>query len=347
MKDIYSDILNCYKTKRAAVLATIINQKDSSPRSAGAKLLVVEDGTSSGSVGGGILEKAVIEASSQVFSSVFPILFKSDPRMSCGGGIEVFLEPIPAENDIYLRIYKEIIEIVKRGGSGLLATVVDTHLWQRGRTPKALFKSKGEVIGFLPNLQEAFKAISDGMPVFLNRRIPGIITCNDESGNMFNVFIEPIMSDPVLYIFGAGHVSAQVVPLARRVGFKVIVTDDRPEFSDPRNFPDAEKVFHYPYNDVIKRLPIDSSSFIVIATRSHSCDEMVLAQALRTDAGYIGMIGSKRKISAIYSNLAKDGFTGEDFDRVHSPIGIDISAETPEEIALSIVSELVKVRAGF
>lgn len=346
MKDIYSEIVDYSRAKRAFVLATIINRKGSSPRGAGSKLLVAEDGALAGSVGGGELEKAVIEASSRMTSSALPVLFKSDPEMSCGGDVEIFLEPISPENEICLGIYSEIAGIVKRGGTGLLATAVDTRLWKGGQTPKALFKSNGEVIGVLPNMQETFKAVTDAMTAFAGGRMSGTITCNDEDGETFSVFIESIISDPVLYIFGAGHVSSQVVPVARRVGFKIVVIDDRPEFADPRNFPDAENVFHYPYDDVVKRFPIDRSSYIVITTRSHSCDETVLGQALRTEAGYIGMIGSRRKISTIYNNLLKEGFTDKDFKRVHSPIGIDIGAETPEEIALSVAAELVKVRAG-
>jgi xanthine dehydrogenase accessory factor len=346
MRDTYSEILNSLKINISSVLATIIRQKGTSPRGAGAKMLIMEDSSIAGSVGGGILEKSVVEASTQVFSSAFPVRFNSDPGMSCGGDVEIFLEPVPPGNEIYLRIYREIADIIKRGGSGILATVTDTHFWRGNQAPKALFKLSGEIIGLLPNMEESGKIITDGMQNFLEMRRPEIIVCTDTEGKEFSVFIEPITSDPVLYIFGAGHVSLQAVPLARRVGFKVIVIDDRPDFADPLNFPDAEKVFNYPYHEVIKRFPIDGYSFIVIATRSHSCDEMVLAQALRTDAGYIGMIGSRRKISTIYSNLLKEGFAKDDINRVHSPIGIEIGAETPEEIALSIVSELVKVRAA-
>lgn len=346
MKDIYSEIVDCSRTKKASVLATIINRKGSSPRGIGTKLLITEDGGLAGSVGGGELEKAVIETSSRVTSSILPVFFKSDPGMSCGGDVEIFVEPISPDNEVFFNIYSEIAGIVKRGGSGLLATVVDTRLWKAGQTPKALFKANGEVIGILPNMQETFKAVTDAMPAFSGGRMSGTITCNDEDGEAFRIFIESIISDPVLYIFGAGHVSSQVVPVARRVGFKITVIDDRPEFAESRNFPDADRVLIFPYDDVVKRFAIDESSYIVITTRSHSCDETVLGQALRTEAGYIGMIGSRRKISNIYNNLQKEGFTDKDFKRVHSPIGIDIGAETPEEIALSIVAELVKVRAG-
>jgi xanthine dehydrogenase accessory factor len=130
------------------------------------------------------------------------------------------------------------------------------------------------------------------------------------------------------------------------VGFKVVVIDDRPEFADPEKFPKAEDVHYYSFDSVMERLPVDGSSYVVIMTRGHSHDKTVLAQALKSPAGYIGMIGSRRKISIIFGKLLEQGFTQEQLDRVHSPIGIDIGAETPEEIAVSIIAELIKVRAG-
>jgi xanthine dehydrogenase accessory factor len=159
------------------------------------------------------------------------------------------------------------------------------------------------------------------------------------------LFVEPLASEPVVYVFGGGHVSLQIVPLAARVGFKVVVVDDRAEFADPHNFPEAWKVHQYPFEDVLDKFPVDESSYFVIVTRGHIHDKTVLTQALRIPAKYIGMIGSRRKRNMIYDALLKEGFTKDDMDRVHAPIGLDIGAETPEEIAVSIVGELIKVRA--
>jgi xanthine dehydrogenase accessory factor len=151
----------------------------------------------------------------------------------------------------------------------------------------------------------------------------------------------------VLYVFGAGHVSRHIVPLAVTVDFKVVVIDDREEFADVCHFPDAKEVRQCLFEGVMESLAVDESSFLVIVTRGHMHDKNVLAQALRSKAGYIGMIGSDRKRKIIYEKLLEEGFTEEDLSRVHSPIGIDIGAETPEEIAISIVGELIKVRAGM
>jgi xanthine dehydrogenase accessory factor len=346
MKDVYAAILDSLKSNRPSVLATIVGRSGFSARRPGAKMLIMDDGVIAGSVGGGVLEKTVVGASSEVFSSLSPISLKSDPELSCGGDVEVFLEPLLKNDKTGLDVFKEVVDIIRRGGSGLFVTALDTRMWEGGHAAVALFKPSGEKTGFLPIMEEIEKIVMAGMGSFLSQGLPEIITCNDKDGNEFRLFLEPILSAPVLYVFGAGHVSAEVVPLARRVGFKAIVIDDRPEFSDPINFPDAEKVFYYSYDGVISNLSIYSSSYIVIMTRSHSCDQTVLGQALHTDAGYIGMIGSSRKISTIFGNLLEEGFTREDFKRVHTPIGLAIGAETPQEIALSIVAELVKVRAG-
>jgi len=126
----------------------------------------------------------------------------------------------------------------------------------------------------------------------------------------------------------------------------VVVIDDRPEFADPKKFPDAMEVYQYPFEGVLDRLPIDESSYLVIVTRGHIYDKTVLAQCLKTNAKYIGMIGSRRKRNLIYENLLGEGLTQDDLDRVHAPIGLHIGAETPEEIAVSIVAELIKIRAG-
>jgi xanthine dehydrogenase accessory factor len=153
------------------------------------------------------------------------------------------------------------------------------------------------------------------------------------------------MSAPVLYVFGGGHVSLQIVPMAALVGFNVVVIDDRPEFADPRKFPEAMSVHEYPFEGVFDRLPIDQSSYIVIVTRGHLHDRTVVMQALKTQARYIGMMGSRRKKAIVYKKLLEEGFTQADLDRIYSPIGIGIEAETPEELAVSIVAELIKVRA--
>ncbi|HHW43613.1 MAG TPA: XdhC/CoxF family protein, partial [Desulfotomaculum sp.] len=157
--------------------------------------------------------------------------------------------------------------------------------------------------------------------------------------------VEPVSSPHTVYLFGAGHVAQKVAWLASFVGFRTVVLDDREEFANRERFPRAEEIIVLDdFEHAMKDLPIGRDSYLVIVTRGHRYDLTVLAQALQTGAGYIGMIGSTGKREAIYRALREAGVTGEQLARVHSPIGLPIGAETPEEIAVSIVAELIKVR---
>ncbi|CAG1772542.1 partial putative xanthine dehydrogenase subunit A, partial [uncultured bacterium] len=160
------------------------------------------------------------------------------------------------------------------------------------------------------------------------------------------MLIDPVLPLETVFLFGAGHVAQPTARLAAFVGFRVRVVDDRAEFAEARRFPEAEEVLvATDFDSALKGLNIGRGAFIVIVTRGHLHDKTVLMQALRTEAAYIGMIGSRRKRDHIFNALLKQGFTEGDLQRVHSPIGLDIGAETPEEIALSIVAEMVRARA--
>ncbi len=158
------------------------------------------------------------------------------------------------------------------------------------------------------------------------------------------VLLEPIFSEPTVYLFGAGHVSQQIAPLAKRVQFKVVVIDDREIFANRERFPEADEIVVSEFETSFHQLHIDDSSYIVIVTRGHLYDGFVLEQAVKTNARYIGMIGSKKKIHILYQNLMKKGVSKKTLERVCAPIGLDINSETPEEIAVSIVAQLIQVR---
>jgi xanthine dehydrogenase accessory factor len=353
MEAVYPEIIESMKKNRLAVLATIIKLVGSGPRAAGTKALISEDGSFVGTVGGGLLEAKVLEGAKTVFAQSLPqrIHFTlsgkdvADTDMLCGGDAEVFLEPLSPEDAEGVKMFKRVLDVQRRGGSGLLVTVLDPKRWAKGRIPKAFLEPDGSRIGSVQAMESVEKSLVAVMPELIRGRQPALMTKGD--GGVMELFVEPVLSDPVLYVFGAGHVSSQIVPLAGCVGFKVVVVDDRPDFADPRKFPEAAEVHTYPFDSVLQRVSVNESSYLVIVTRGHIHDMTVLAQCLKTDAAYIGMIGSRRKIGMIYERLLEQGFTQEDLDRVHAPIGLEIGAETPEEIAVSIVGELIKVRAGI
>jgi xanthine dehydrogenase accessory factor len=163
-------------------------------------------------------------------------------------------------------------------------------------------------------------------------------------GGELEVFIEPILTPSTLYLFGGGHISLPLAKIGKLLGFKIAVIDDRAEFANTDRFPEADVILAGDFTKSFPKLKIDKSSYIVIVTRGHQHDELVLEWAVGTLAKYVGMIGSKTKVKTIFSHLLARGISKEKLDRVHAPIGLEIEAQTPEEIAVSILAEIIKVR---
>ena len=353
MKEIFETLDQLFKRDGSAVLATIIRQAGPSPRGAGTKCLIMDDGSFVGTIGGGILEAQTLEKAREVFDAGLPVrLYFSlegtdvaETDMLCGGRVEVFLEPISALNPVHVAVFQEAGKGLRQGGGGLLITLIDRERWQDEESPKLFLGKNGERAGSLPKAKGVEDLLAKRLGKIMRSRQLSLFSMNDDEGNPVEVLAEPIIAASFLYVFGAGHVSKQIVPLANLVGFHVVVIDDREEFADPRFFPEAKEISYIPFEGAMERLAIDKSSFVVIVTRGHMHDKTVLAQSLKTGAKYIGMIGSRRKRDIIYEKLLEEGFTKQDIDSVYSPIGLDIGAETPEEIAVSIVAELIKVRA--
>jgi xanthine dehydrogenase accessory factor len=251
-------------------------------------------------------------------------------------------------------IYQEIVKTIAEGESAALATVVlATSGSPRKEGTKMLIKEDGSTVGTVGGgsvedqvRREALEVIKEGKPRQLHFGLAGEegeqrgMIC----GGRMDVFIEPILSPPTLYLFGAGHISLPLAEIGKLLGFRVVVADQDPESADPGRFPEADMIFVEQWEQLFPRLKIDDSSYIVILTGSHVTDQRVLEWALGTEAKYIGMIASKNKREAIFSNLSAKGIAKESLNKVHSPIGLEIHAETPEEIAISILAQIIKVR---
>ncbi|HMM19166.1 MAG TPA: XdhC family protein [Selenomonadales bacterium] len=339
MQKLFQDMARLLSEKKSLVVATIISSDGSAPRTAGAKMAVGPDGTIYGTIGGGQLEAEAISRAGDVFRSgkgfMYPFSLKGEDvagmDMICGGSGEVLLDFVDAEAAGEYGVYQAAAEVLAAGENAWLLTFLEGE--RNGR--HSLVKADGSMIGCADGDIHSWLEMSRCNAVSLYREPHG--------GR--RVLVEPLRRAGLVYIFGAGHVSQKLAPLCETVGFKTAVLDDRAEFADSRRFPEAAAVRLIETFGRLPELPVDEDSYMVIVTRGHLHDEAVLAQALRTAAGYIGMIGSRRKRDKLYSSLEKKGFRPEDFARVHSPIGTDIGAETPEEIAVSIVGELIKVRA--
>jgi len=354
MQEIYSEIVKALVRKEKLALATLITRVGSAPRAVGAKYLVKEDGTSMGSIGGGCVEAEVWQEAQEVMMKgkgrVLHFRLTSEQLaeggLICGGNIDIFLESLKEE---FLSIYQELIKIKQKGGSAILATLISVDdTFPKEGSSKILIKASGEKIGNIFNREQIEKRISREGETLLKGNKPTVMVIDSEEENSpwkkMELLLEPIFSEPTVYIFGAGHVSQQLAPLAKRVAFKVVVIDDREMFANQERFPEADEVIVSEFEKCFDHLNIDDSSYVVIVTRGHLYDGLVLEQAVKTNARYIGMIGSKKKIWTLYQNLTEKGIPKETLNRVYAPIGIDINSETPEEIAVSIVAELIKVR---
>lgn len=354
MDDLYQHVMEHLEEGRPCVLATVISQAGPAPRGIGAKCLIAQAGLVAGSVGGGLLEARTLDEARKVFDSALPQRIKFTLKgtdvaatdMLCGGDVEVFLEPISGPARELMPVYEKVVRIGKRGGSGILATILDETRWTGGRSAKIYMDRRGEVACAFEGAATVATELRARLEAFLNAKSPMTILVTESTGDRIEVFVEPLVSAPILYVFGGGHVSRQIVPLASRVGFDVEVIDDREEFAAAESFPEARAVHVLPFGQVMDRLSVDAGSYLVIVTRGHLHDKEVLVQALRTPARYVGMIGSRRKRDMIYAKLLEEGFSRGDLSRVHCPVGLAIGAETPEEIAVSIVAELIQVRAG-
>lgn len=354
MKDIYAEIVSALEAKESLALATLIRRVGSAPREVGAKYLVKKDGTSVGSIGGGCVEaevwqeaqKAIGKEERKVLHFNLTSEQLAEGGLICGGNIDVFVEPLKGG---FLSIYHEVLKARKEGSEGILATVISTEGTPLPKEDwKAFYKRSGEKIGFLLGSQKLDESISKEMERLLRMKRLEVMTLSSSEvnrpGQGLEILLEPIFSEPTVYIFGAGHISQQLVPLVKKVHFKVVVIDDRETFANRELFPEVDEIIVTEFEKSFDHITIDRSSYIVIVTRGHLYDKFILEKAVKTDAHYIGMIGSKKKIHTLFQNLSANGISEKALKRVHAPIGLDICSETPEEIAVSIVAQLIKER---
>ena len=250
-------------------------------------------------------------------------------------------------------LFEEIVKMRRTGRRGALATIVHTN----GSIPsyessRMLVRDDGSITGTVGGgcvEAEVWAAAKEVMEKESPRKM--VFNLNNEAsydsglicGGTLEIFVEPILPQPIVYLFGGGHVSVALAKSASAAGFGIGVIDDREMFANAERFPMAREIFTS-YEEAFAKIVPDSSSYLVIVTRGHKEDMRVLAWAVRTEARYIGMIGSKRKVLSIYKALESDGYRPEEFQRVYAPMGLAIGALSPEEIAVSVAAELIAVR---
>lgn len=323
MKNLFVKLNEKLNNGEDVVLCTIISSSGSSPRKSGTKMLVFNDGSIFGTIGGGIVEYNTINLALESLKSKKSLVeeFSLDIKdvekegMVCGGKVKVFVRPFCYKNeDDVLIINKILLELNKKNDCLIMYDLTKNTINAISSEDKEFLKCV-----------EKYKIKNKSL------------LADDDK------FIDLYKEDGFVYIFGGGHISQALVPVISKLNFNVIVLEDRKEFSDLELFSGALSTSLVDFKNI--NLNISPKDYIIIMTRGHKADFDILEFSLNSEAKYIGLIGSKSKWAYTVDKLIEDGFCEEDYRRVNNPIGIDISAETPDEIAISIAAQLIKKRA--
>ena len=343
MKELCEQAVRLLSEKKSFVLATIISQDGSTPRHEGAKMLITEDSIVE-TIGGGGMEAMVIEeARKNVMKDHLPkiIMYDLQPKESavsdfiCGGLNEVLIAYIDADKPELKDVFAAALCAAESGKEAWFVYAIDTN--EGAEYPFQICVSiKGE--GMTGTFVGDDKVANDIAQAPIRLAIHG------ETVDGVRYVADSIHSGGTIYLFGGGHVSQQVAAYARTLEFDVVVIDDRAEYANSERFPGCKIVVLDSF-DHLPDFPIDQNSYIVIITRGHMADRTCLEWAVNTDAYYIGMIGSRTKVKIVKEAVKeKFGLSQEKMDSICSPIGLRIGAETPAEIGISIVAELIQKR---
>ena len=345
MREILHEALSLLGSSEPFALVTLAAQQGSTPRAAGAQMLVRPDGSIAGTIGGGLLEgtmmreaaEAIAAGRSHVSAVELTGQSVSGPTMICGGHAAVLVAFVPGGDRGLQALLGAAAQARADGHAAWLYT-----FFTAGPGPTevsyCLLQDGAEPVGELPCAPAELRALAGKIAVHGAAQLP--------DGR--SVSVEALLPPTTVVICGAGHVAQALAPVATAVGFDVVVLDDRPEFAVAERFPAASVVVLLEnFDAAFAGLSLTARSFVVIVTRGHAHDFSVLERALRSEAGYIGLMGSTSKREKIFRALTADGFSAADLERVFSPIGVAIAAETPAELAVSIAAELIRVRAAM
>ncbi len=319
-------------------LVTVISTTGSTPGKVGYKMLVFGDGAGpAGTVGGGLLEAKMITEAGRMLGEPRARLFRfdldgnaDDEKGICGGSVEFLIETF---DKTALPFFRELSAAGDDQEGGVLVSILSPDGLPRKMRLRDVEYADSAGTSLPEEIGETLREVAAS----------GGAGTKVSAGSM-DVFVESLAVQPTVVLFGAGHVSYHIARFARATHFGVVVCDERAEYANRERFPDADEIIVGDFGRVFERMRIDNHSYLVIVTRGHKCDQIVLEQAVRTGARYIGMIGSRRKTLTLLQKLRDQGVSKERLERVYSPIGVSIGAVTAEEIALSIVCELIKVR---
>ena len=350
MREVFRAAVDELEKGEPVVVATVVRTKGSTPQKPGAKLLVRWDASGVGTLGGGCVEGDIWFAANQLMKRGGPSEYRdyelnedlaAEDGLVCGGTMFFLIDPVYRPDD-YLDIAREIDGAYRGEGAVAVASLVQpAHGQSAAIGAKLLVREDGTAEGTLGSEELDRDAARKARDLMVLGRNEYVVAKNGAE-----YFVEAYTTPPQMVLCGGGHVSKAIAPLAKTVGFRVFVTDDREEFANSGRFPDVDLVVAGKPEEALLQLPINPNTFIIIATRGHRFDNVALEAAARTPAKYVGLLGSRRKTILIYEDLFRAGVPAERVREIRSPIGLDIRARTPEEIAVSIIAEVLMFRLG-
>jgi xanthine dehydrogenase accessory factor len=377
MQAFFEELARSLEAGETVALTTIVKRRGSVPREIGAKMIVHADGTITGSVGGGCGEAEVWRTALTVIETgqpqtVFVDLTEEIAMTSegvCGGTFAVFVQPW--SNDPHkaalrrpMAEYARIIAATLQARLGIvLATVIHaTGAWRAYIGAQMLIREDGAILGdalpIAPSAtawrkdKEQLTSILTAASEAITTETPRTISCGEMNSpaqapeGAAEIFLDPFLPPPTLVIVGGGHIAVPLAQIASILGFSVVVTDNRPSFASKARFPSAEEIIVGDPEAVLRAYRVTPHTHFVLVTRAHSHDVQALRAIVDSPAAYIGMIGSQRRVWAVFKLLHDEGYTAEKLARVRAPIGLDLQGESPAEIALAIMAEIVMLRHG-
>ena len=345
-KNHYQALTELFRQKKSCVLATVAETHGSAPQKAGSSAIFGVEGLITGTVGGGVVEGFVhgkaMEGLLNKASGIYRFELNDDMAKEnssiCGGGMTILIDASPEK---HVEVFELISNALARRVSGVLVTLANhvkeelslQRLWvTRDNRDKVAKNLSGEVRRKLEEMMD--------QPTPADFR--EVVYTSPDTTEKSYAFLESIVPLPRLLIAGAGHLGKAVAHLGRLLDFEVIVWDDRPEFANRNNLPDADLILSGNLKTALKKFTAQQDTFVVIVTRGHKQDSDVLRQFINTEAGYIGMIGSRKKVAQVREQFIKNEWTtAERWSQIHAPIGLDIQSKSVQEIAMSIAAELI------
>lgn len=353
MRELITTIQQWHEAGKKIALATVIRAEGSSPRPVGSKMIVTTQGEMVGSISGGCVENSVIEEALECLKDHKTRIQhygidNSNPwtvGLACGGQIDVFIEPLfdpQYPNGYTLSKLNTCINLLEKDASFFLCLIISPPM----QGSRVILDNHKRIAGDENSIWSNLLS-KTSLHKTENLEKPQIFEMQDENGTLVKVFIEPILPQPRLFIIGAVHIAVSLTIFAQMLEYKTILIDPRKAFLTRDRFPQADELVHSWPQDILPSMRISSRDCIVVLSHDEKIDVPALAEAIKSPAGYIGMLGSKRTIADRFQSLIKMGIPEKSFQRIHAPIGLNIGAVEPQEIAVSIIAEIIAKRKGL